>query len=199
LIEDPAHITTQWFKNEGDAILLIGAPVDSDDAYQGLGGSAYLKVRHGMKKGLPPRCDLNVEKKIHDALRGWIAQGAVQSAHDCSEGGLAVTLAECCISGESARHTPHLLGAEVQLKNSNCGRLDALLYGETQGRIVISVPSVFVGKIIGQAELLEIPVHKIGTVGGHSLSIEVSDQRFEWNLSEVHDTWFNSINRIMES
>jgi phosphoribosylformylglycinamidine (FGAM) synthase-like enzyme len=152
-----------------------------------------------LKKGTPPRCDLTVEKNIHNALRGWIAQGAVSSAHDCSEGGLAVALGECCISGESARHTPHLMGAEIQLKNTNKARLDALLFGETQGRIIISVPSVFVGKIIGQAELLEIPVEKIGTVGGKSLSIEVSEQKFEWDLSKLHDGWFNSIDKLMES
>ena len=199
LIEDPSHITTQWFKNEGDVILLIGESLDSDDPYQGLGGSAYLKVRHGLKKGLPPRCDLTVEKNIHNALRGWIAQGAIQSAHDCSEGGLAVALGECCISGESARHTPHLIGAEIQLKRSEQDRLDALLFGETQGRIIISVPSVFVGKITGQAEVMDIPVEKIGTVGGKTLSIGVDKHQFEWDLGKLHDAWFNSIDQIMES
>ena len=199
LIEDPAHITTQWFKNEGDAILLVGAPVDAKDAHQGLGGSAYLKLRHGLKKGLPPRCDLALEKRIHDALRGWIAQGVVQSAHDCSEGGLAVALTECCISGETARHTPFLLGADIKLKNRSHARLDALLFGETQGRIVISVPSVFVGKVVGQAELLGIHTEKIGTVGGQGLSIEASGKRYEWNLADLHDRWFNAIDRIMEA
>ena len=199
LIEDPAHITTQWFKKEGDLILLLGDPVDKDDACQGLGGSAYLKVKHQLKKGLPPRCDLTKEKNLHNALRGWIAQGVIHSAHDCSEGGLAVALAECCISREKARHTSELIGADIHLKDPVMGRLDSMLFGESQGRIIISIPSVYLGKVLGQAELLGVHVTNIGTVGGQQLNIKVGERSFEWNLESLHDVWFNTIDRIMES
>jgi phosphoribosylformylglycinamidine (FGAM) synthase-like enzyme len=92
-----------------------------------------------------------------------------------------------------------LIGAEIQLKRAEQDRLDALLFGETQGRIIISVPSVFVGKITGQAEVMDIPVEKIGTVGGKTLSIGVDKHQFDWDLSKLHDAWFNSIDQIMES
>ncbi len=197
LIKDASHITTQWFKQEGDLILLLGKPVDTEDPCQGLGGSAYLQLTHQLKTGLPPRCDLDAEKQLHDALRGWMAQGIIQSAHDCSEGGLAVTLAECCISGEEARHTPHLMGASIQLEKPEGLRLDALLFGESQARIVVSIPPNFEGKLLGQAKILGISAQVIGTVGGETLSVHAGDQHFSWTTQSMHDAWFHSIDRIM--
>jgi phosphoribosylformylglycinamidine synthase len=207
LIEKREHITTQWFKEEGDVIILLGAAADVTDPLSGLGGSAYLATVHGCKTGLPPRCDLAREKSLHDALRGWIQSGAVKSAHDCSEGGLAVALAECCISQLIGRETPRLIGAAIDLSPPADGtpglagipaRLDALLFGESQARIVISVPSHQVGRILGQAKILEIPAAKIGQVGGTELKIKTVRGEFSWGLSELHDVWWNSIARLME-
>ena len=161
LIEKLEHVTTQWFKDEGDAIILLGEAVDQADPIFGLGGSAYLQVIHGQKNGSPPRCDLEVAKTLHTTLLGLIQSGLVKSAHDCSEGGLAVALAESCISQLIARDTPRLIGATVDLsavdgvarvsteKDKELDgdsarqtpaptRLDALLFGETQSRIVIT-------------------------------------------------------------
>ena len=78
LIEKPEHITTQWFKDEGDAIILLGDIVDTSDPLLGLGGSAYLQRIHGLKTGTPPRCDLEKEKELHLALRALIYSGAGQ-------------------------------------------------------------------------------------------------------------------------
>src|SRR5439155_3757215 len=156
LIEKPEHITTQWFKDEGDVIILLGDIVDTSDPLLGLGGSAYLQRVHGLKTGTPPRCDLVKEKALQDALRGWIQSGVVKSAHDCSEGGLAVALAECCISQLVARDTPRLIGAKVDLSALTAPRVDALLFGETQCRVVISVAAHQVGKVLAQGKLLEI-------------------------------------------
>src|SRR5437588_6707999 len=89
LIDHENHITTQWFKNAGDAIILIGEP------REGLGGSQFLKVCHGHKQGPPPRIDLELEIKVQNAVRDLIREGLVKNAHDCSEGGLGVTLADC--------------------------------------------------------------------------------------------------------
>jgi phosphoribosylformylglycinamidine synthase II len=197
LIEKPEQITTQWFKDEGDVILLLGEPVDLADPLQGLGGSAYLQAIHNQKTGRPPRCDLAKEKALHDALRGWIQSGAIKSAHDCSEGGLAVALAESCISQLVGRETPRLIGADVDLSAITGSRLDALLFGETQGRVVISVAAHQVGKILGQAKILEIPALKLGTVGGTELKIKTALAAFAWNLSELHDPWWNSLARAM--
>ncbi|MAE26596.1 MAG: hypothetical protein CMI64_13095 [Pedosphaera sp.] len=126
-----------------------------------------------------------------------MAQGIIQSAHDCSEGGLAVTLAECCISGEKARHTPHLMGASIQLEKPEGLRLDALLFGESQARIVVSIPPNFEGKLLGQAKILGISAQVIGTVGGETLSVHAGDQHFSWTTQSMHDAWFHSIDRIM--
>jgi phosphoribosylformylglycinamidine synthase len=202
LIEKAEHITTQYFKDEGDVIILLGDIVDKEDRLQGLGGSAYLQQVHGRKTGTPPPCHLDREKTLHDALRGWIAQGAVKSAHDCSEGGLAVTLAESCISQQVARETPRLIGAEVDLsatpgKDGPAVRLDAQLFGETQSRIVISTTAHNASKILGQAKVLGIPAVNIGKVGGGQLKIKTGQGEFAWDLAELHDLWFHSIARAM--
>jgi phosphoribosylformylglycinamidine synthase len=209
LIEKPEYIVTQWFKEEGDAILLLGAPVDGGDPLQGLGGSAHLQVVHGRKTGTPPRCDLESEKELHLALRALIYSGVVKSAHDCSEGGLAVALAESCISGQIARETPRLIGARVDLTSFGRAsaqggettvppsRLDALLFGETQGRIVISVSTVVAGKVLAQAKILGVPAARIGTVGGSSLQIQTAQGTFSGELRELHDLWWNAIARAM--
>ena len=198
IIEKPEHITTQWFKDEGDAIILLGEPVDTTDPLQGLGGSAYLQVIHGKKTGSPPRCHLDKEKELHLGLRALIHSGVVKSAHDCSDGGLAVALAESCISQLIARETPRLIGAEIDLSTVKDTRLDALLFGETQARIVISVAPLNAGKVLAQAKILGVPATVIGKVGGTMLKIKHGEQTFNANLTELHDGWWNSIARAMK-
>jgi phosphoribosylformylglycinamidine synthase len=217
IVEKAEHITTQWFKDERDAIILLGQPVDTSDPLQGLGGSAYLQVLHGRKTGSPPRCDLDKEKELHLALRALIHSGVVKSAHDCSDGGLAVALAESCISQLIGRDTPRLIGAEVDLTNGGQAsslspteknnedrqdacptRRDALLFGETQSRVVISVSSLHAGKVLAQAKILGVPAAVIGKVGGDSLQIKTGEQSLSAPLSELHDLWWNSIARAMK-
>ena len=204
LIEKPEHITTQWFKDEGDAIILLGDAADASDPLRGLGGSAYLQHIHGLKTGTPPRCDLEKEKELHLALRALIYSGVVKSAHDCSEGGLAVTLAESCISQQIARETPRLIGAQVDLatvagspEGTPALRLDALLFGEAQGRVVISVAALHAGKVLAQAKILGIPATRIGTVGGGALQIKTPGATLNCDLPELHDLWWNSIAQAM--
>src|SRR5881296_4462962 len=113
LIDDEKHITTQWFKEACDVIILVGtvaAVYDRRAENQLLGGSRYLKVCHGLKIGPPPHVDLAHEIKVQNAVRDLIREGLVKSAHDCSEGGLAVALAECCF------HPGKLFGAQIDLK-----------------------------------------------------------------------------------
>src|SRR5262249_6293909 len=178
LIEKPEHITTQWFKDEGDAIILLGEPVDTTDPLQGLGGSAYLQVIHGKKTGSPPRCNLDKEKELHLALRALIHSGVVKSAHDCSDGGLAVALVESCIAQLVGRETPRLIGADVDLSAFKDVRSDALLFGETQSRVVISVSALNTAKVLAQAKILGVPAAAIGKVGGTSLQIKTAGQTF---------------------
>ncbi len=197
LIEKLEHVTTQWFKDEGDAIILLGEVVDKADPIFGLGGSAYLQVIHGKKNGSPPRCDLEVAKTLHTTLIGLIQSGLVKSAHDCSEGGLAVALAESCISQLIARETPRLIGATIDLSALKDIRLDALLFGETQSSIVISCKPLDAVKVVERAKLMGVPAAQIGKVGGDKLTVKTVSNEFSAPLTELHDAWWNSIARAM--
>ncbi len=127
LIEREDDITTQWFKQSGDAILLLG------ETREDIGGTEYLKVMHSREQGMPPWLDLEQEQALHNWVLTLIQKGWVESAHDCSEGGLLVTLAECCLTHPS---TP--FGAQVTLTQERL-RLDALLFGESPSRVLVSV------------------------------------------------------------
>jgi phosphoribosylformylglycinamidine synthase len=197
LIEKPEHITTQWFKDEGDGIILLGEIVDKADPIFGLGGSAYLQVIHGKKTGSPPRCDFETAKTLHTTLLGLIQSGLVKSAHDCSEGGLAVALAESCISQLIARETPRLIGATIDLSAVKDVRLDALLFGETQSRVVISCKALDAVKVVERAKLMGAPAVQIGKVGGDKLTVKTAGGEFSAPLTELHDAWWNSIARAM--
>jgi phosphoribosylformylglycinamidine synthase len=217
-IEKPEYITTQWFKDEGDAVILLGDAVDANDPLQGLGGSAYLQVLCGRKTGSPPRCDLEQAKTLHTTLLGLIQSGLIKSAHDCSEGGLAVALAESCISQQIARDTPRLIGAQVDLSSllslslssAQSGgegvrrageegpRLDALLFGETQSRVVVSCKALDAVKVIERAKLLGVPAARLGTVGGDKLVIKTGGGEFSAPTVDLHDAWWNAIARAME-
>ena len=219
LIEQPAHITTQWFKDEGDAIILLGEPVDIADPLLGLGGSAYLQVINGQKTGTPPRCDLEIAQTLHTTLLGLIQAGGIKSAHDCSEGGLAVCLAESCLSQQIARETPRLIGATVdfsgvaasrqsaadQSEATNAAlcrdaatvRLDALLFGETQSRVVITCAAIDAVKTVERAKLLGVPAVRIGTVGGDALTLKTTAGECSAPVAGLHDAWWGSIGRAM--
>ena len=218
LIEKPEHVTTQWFKDEGDSIILLGEPVDAGDPLLGLGGSAYLQAVQGRKTGTPPRCDLETAKTLHTTLVGLIQSGLIKSAHDCSEGGLAVCLAESCISQLVARDTPRLMGATVDfslvgrespraqkseseeksgLDGVSPHRTDALLFGETQSRVVVTCRPLDAVKVIERAKLMGVPAALIGKVGGDQLTIKTSGVEFSVPASELHDAWWNAISRAM--
>jgi phosphoribosylformylglycinamidine synthase len=197
IVEKPEHITTQWFKDEGDAIIVLGDLVDKADPLLGLGGSAYLQVVHGKKTGTPPRCDLETAKTLHTTLIGLIQSGLVKSAHDCSEGGLAVALAECGISQLIARGTPRLIGAKIDLTAKTGVRLDALLFGETQSRVIITCQPQMAVKVVERAKLMGVPAIQIGKVGGEELTIKTVQGEFSVLTSELHDAWWNAIARAM--
>ena len=197
IIEKKEHITTQWFKDEGDVIILLGDIADLNDPLLGIGGSMYLQKIHGKKTGTPPRCDLEKEKTLHTTLLGLIQSGLVKSAHDCSEGGLAVCVAESCISQQVARETPRLIGAQIDLSEAKDLRLDALLFGESQSRVVISVSPNDAVKVIERVKILGVSATKLGTVGGDKLTVKTAGAEFSASLTELHDVWWNSITRLM--
>ena len=132
-IADITQVCGQGWQAEGDLIYLLGVLNILNfpsNLQEGLGGSEYLATVHGTVAGKPPVVDFELERRVQEACRYGIRQGWLRSAHDCAEGGIAVTLAECCISGQR--------GAQIHLP-THPQRLDALLFGEAASRIVVSV------------------------------------------------------------
>ena len=130
LVQDLGKIAGQGWQAEGDRIYLLGLMTEASPALT-LGGSEYLATLHNTIAGLPPIVDFDLERKVQTACRTGIKQGWVRSAHDCSEGGVAVALAECCIAGNR--------GAEIQIANALSERLDHLLFAEGGARIIVSI------------------------------------------------------------
>ena len=188
IIDDESQITTQWFKRVGDVILLVGDICEATPNL-GLGGSEYLKRIHGIKNGAPPRMDLSYAGRLHDFVLEVIRKGLVKSAHDCSEGGLAVALAECCMSCSDS-----VFGASINL-SPFAGRLDALLFGETQSRVIVSCSPENARRI----SQTSIPVARLGLVGGKTLNIKTQHGELIWPVERLRDIWWNAIGRIMDA
>jgi phosphoribosylformylglycinamidine synthase len=159
LLGDAGRRMTQWFAEPGDVVVLLGEPAGS------LGGSEYLATLHGRLAGPLAPLDLDRERAVQAACLAAIEAGCVRSAHDCAEGGLAVALAECCITG------PRPLGAELDLPAG--GRIDEQLFGEAPSRIVVSLRPAERSRfeqIVGE---WDVPVTVLGRVGGDRLAIRV--------------------------
>jgi phosphoribosylformylglycinamidine synthase subunit PurL len=187
LIDEADRAMSQWFRDEGDAIVLLGKTRED------LGGSEYLKVLQHREQGSPPFLSLETEKALQDFVLKVIHEGLVQSAHDCSDGGLAVALAECCVSGPSAAR-----GAVVKLGLGSLRR-DALLFGESQSRVILSTRPNAVESLLSRAAEAGVPAAQIGTVGGDRLVLEVepgkvSDGcRIDLPIGQVSDRWVHAI------
>ena len=200
LIEKLEHITTQWFKDEGDAVFLAGDLSRRPD----IGGSEYLKAVHGRVTGRAPEIDLDREKALHEFLLEAIKGGLIKSAHDCSEGGLACCLAECCISGPPLN--PLL---EPALSQSKCkegsrgvvvdldllpGRPDFMLFCENQTRVVLSAKRDSETALAGLARERGIDFMRIGKVGGDLLVIE---GLVEFPVEKLRQAWEGAIPKLM--
>lgn len=174
VIEDVKNIKTQDFKEEGDVIVLLGETKNE------LGGSEYMKVIHETVSGKPPVIDLELESRVQKCCLESIDEGLVLSAHDCSEGGLAVAVAESCIAGN--------IGATVELESDM--RKDSLLFGESQSRIVITVKEDSLETLEKIASRNEVRMTKIGTVGGEDFKIVVNGkEEINKTLKLINKTW----------
>lgn len=181
LVEDLKHITTAGFKNERDLVVLLG------ENREELGGSEYLKEIHNLTRGETPELNLDKEKGVQNTCLAMIRTGLVKSAHDCSEGGLAVALAECSILS-----TDHL-GAKIDLQQEM--RPDALLFGETQSRIIITLNAKDLAKAEKIAGDHQVPWTVMGEVGGHNLKI---GKMIDSPVEALAETFDRAIERIME-
>lgn len=159
ILEDASRHVTQWFKGEGDAVVLLGRNREE------LGCSEYLAVVHHQVRGGVPWIDLEIERRLIRAVVAAAHEGLLRSAHDVAEGGLAVALAECCISSET---TPPL-GAHIELDGGF--RPDALLFGESQARMILSVRRRHLTRMREIARREDVPMSVIGEVRGQRLEI----------------------------
>jgi phosphoribosylformylglycinamidine synthase len=185
ILEDAERRTTQWFKEEDDVVLLLGEPTG------GLGGSEYLQTVHGRLSGPLAPLDLERERAVQGACLAAIEAGWVRSAHDCAEGGLAVALAECCVSG------PRKVGATVSLPEGE--RATETLFGEAPSRIVITVASDDVERVGRVAREWAAPLHVIGRVGGDRIEIRIG-ARGEVSLAvdALADAFENGLARALD-
>ena len=187
LIDDLDRITRSSFSVEGDAVVLLGETSDE------IGGSEYLARVHGLVAGAPPRCDLNAERNLIAAILAAIGAGVVRSAHDCSDGGLAVALAECCIMD---RNRP--LGARIDLSagGSDLPRR-AVLFGETQGRVIVSTPDPAALREIALRH--GVPTTVIGVVASADdpLDIVLGRERLTASLPWLDRLYYETIPDIM--
>ncbi|GIP38953.1 phosphoribosylformylglycinamidine synthase subunit PurL [Paenibacillus sp. J31TS4] len=182
LLTDIDHITTQSFKREGDVILLLG------DTKAELGGSEFQSVVLGRVEGRPPQLDLAVEKRLLDGVLEAIRGGLVSSAHDLSEGGLAVALAECCMSGQ--------LGASVSLDTEL--RADQALFSESQSRILLSASPDKAEELTELLRTHGVPVRRIGAVQGSELAVQVNGEEILRSpVDELTRIWKDAIPCLM--
>ena len=159
LIEQVQRVVTPWFKSSGDAVVMLGRTREE------LGGSEYLKWVHGLTRGTPPWIDLRVEQAVQLCCLEAIDHELLSSAHDVSDGGLAVALAECCIGNPEKP-----VGVRIETREMIRG--DAALFSESQSRIVVSLKEEKMDRLKEIAARHNVPMHVIGSVGGTRFTIQ---------------------------
>jgi phosphoribosylformylglycinamidine synthase subunit PurL len=184
LLEDVDKRVRLAFRREGDLVALLGSARDE------LGGSEFLRVIRGRDEGPCPEVDLFAERRLVDLL-ATLAEGALlDSAHDVSDGGLAVALAECSMKGR--------LGGEISIDAEL--RLSALLFGETAGRALITFAPECQAAVEGAAKKVGVPLTPIGRVGGKRLKITVGKRAvLDEDVAALADLWKGAFAQAMEA
>jgi phosphoribosylformylglycinamidine synthase II len=159
LMDQVGRAVTPWFKSAGDIVVLLGRSREE------LGGSEYVKVVHGLVRGTPPWIDLRLEQAVQNCCIEAIDRGLLRSAHDTSDGGLAIALAESCVSGPEKA-----LGVRIDMREMIRG--DALLFSESQSRIIVSLEEKDLPQLQEVAAAHHVPMQAIGNVGGTRFIIQ---------------------------
>jgi phosphoribosylformylglycinamidine synthase len=172
-IDDYSHRLQAGFRHEGDFVLLIGS------SHNDLGGSEYMKVQHGIVAGRPPALDLMRERAVGNLILAAGRSGFIRSAHDCSDGGLLVALAECCLLGGIGMRGPALT-PEPPL------RLDAAFFGESPSRFIVSTPSRAMPEVQSLARRHHVEISLLGLAGGDVLELE---GQLRVSLGDMRQAW----------
>ena len=196
LLPDVARRVPSHFEAAGDRIVLLGETTGH------LGGSSYWEAVRGFIGGPPPRVDLVGETRLQRFLIEAAARGLLRSAHDVSDGGLAIALSEACMGGPYAVRT---LGAEVDLENPSGLLPEALLYGEDAGRVIVSCPTEQESLVLALAHELEVPARTVGTVGRPDETLTITLRNpgggrattFGWSTRALRRIYFDAIPRRM--
>jgi len=188
LIDDAEKVVRRAFRADGDVIVLLGETCDE------LGGSEYLKVMHGLVRGVPPALDLKREAALQRLLVEATTSGLIKSAQDCSEGGFAVTLAECCIeTGLGA-----LVDVPAVAAGAGFGDISTL-FAESASRVVVSVAPGREAELLSLAAHAQLPARRIGLVAGNRVRIAIDGRTvIDVPLAAVDRTWGTAIERYFE-
>ncbi|MBI3265188.1 MAG: phosphoribosylformylglycinamidine synthase subunit PurL [Acidobacteria bacterium] len=194
LLDDARQVLTRSFRRGGARIVLLGR--DQGE----LGGTEYLKSLHGRVQGVPPELDLDAERALQRLLVDAARRGLIESAHDCSDGGFAVALAECCFDAGG-------LGAEVTVPLTVRGSSElsvlATLFGESASRVVVSVPDdARLTDLVGLAHSLDVAVGIIGRTGGSRIKIAIgsetaADVFVDLAVTEAEQIWNSALERML--
>jgi phosphoribosylformylglycinamidine synthase subunit PurL len=189
LVEDASRVVGRVFRTEGDVVILLG------ENHGELGGSEYLKTVCGMVRGAPPALDLAREAALQRVLVGVAQAGLVASSHDCSEGGLAVTLAECCFDAGLG------VEANVPAASESAAGLATVqtLFGESASRAVLSAPPAQAQEVLARAARDGVPAKVIGRVGGARICLSIDGQvALDVALANAESAWATAIQRRFE-
>jgi phosphoribosylformylglycinamidine synthase II len=190
LLEDSNKVLGRGFKASGDAIVLLGETRDE------LGGSEYLKALHGIVAGLPPEVHLEAEKALQQLLVSAAREGLLQSAHDCAEGGLAVTLAECAFGTGG-------IGLRVDLSSVDSSvttwRSVGTLFSESASRVVVSVAREHVGALLAHAQASGVPAREIGTTGTGRINVLIDGQSvIDVAVTDAETIWDSALGKYFK-
>jgi phosphoribosylformylglycinamidine synthase subunit PurL len=188
LLEHADRVVTRRFQAAGDVVLLLG------EGRGELGGSEYLKLVDGSVRGIPPVLDLEAERALQALLIDLAADRLVRSAHDCSDGGLAVTLAECCFDTDGIG-TDVSIG-RVAVAEAETINLAAALFGESASRVVVSAAPETVSEVVKKAADAGVPARIIGRTGGRSLCIAVGGSVVvDVTLADAERAWSDALQK----
>ena len=191
LLEHADRLMSRRFRDTGDAIVLLG------EGRGELGGSEFLKVVHNMVRGVPPALDLEAERSLQELVVTLADRRLIRSAHDCSDGGFAIALAECCFGAGG-------IGADVSIDGLNIssdrGLNDvAALFGESATRVIVSTAPDDVTRVLERAAAARVPARVIGQTGGNMLRVAVGGRVvIDVTVAEPERTWSSAIDRFFE-